>query len=104
MPRWWFSRLSTLTPLPSIAARTEPADVPTITSASRGSQSSASRNADSAPIIQAAPSTPPPPSTRPRRGAVGAHRAVSSSSASDSSMQPARTSMSGMESRSQFMP
>src|SRR4051812_14178314 len=49
------------------ADRTDPALVPTTTSAVRGSQPVASSRARRAPTVQAAPRTPPAPSTRPRR-------------------------------------
>src|SRR6478672_2747839 len=65
-PRWWLCSCSTVTPAPSIAAITEPADVPTRTSASRGSQPYSSCTAWSAPIVHAAPRTPPAPRTSPR--------------------------------------
>src|SRR6266487_2974079 len=52
----------------SAAAMTLPALVPTITSASLSGHGSRSCTAGSAPVIHAAPSTPPAPSTRPIRG------------------------------------
>src|ERR1039458_7929008 len=52
----------------SAAATTLPALVPTIRSTSLIGHGSSSASAGSAPVIQAAPSTPPAPSTRPPRG------------------------------------
>ena len=69
---------STGRPQPSNAAATEPADVPT-TRPHRGRRDRCtSSSADSAPSIQAKPSTPPAPSTIARRGVVLAHAAVPS--------------------------
>src|SRR3954468_3522288 len=67
MPRWWFAICSVLTPSVTKAVSTEPALVPTTTSAVRGSQPVASSSARRAPTIHAAPRTPPAPSTSPRR-------------------------------------
>src|SRR3954452_8483603 len=68
MPRWWFAICSVLTPRVTKAVSTDPALVPTTTSAVRGSQPVASSSARRAPTIQAAPRTPPAPRTSPRRG------------------------------------
>ena len=67
-PRWWAIISSMLTPQRSAAARTLPALVPTTRSASASGHGRRSCRAGSAPVIQAAPSTPPAPSTRPTRG------------------------------------
>src|SRR5205823_472311 len=66
-PRWPASSSSTPTPAPSIAASVEPEEVPTMTSASRGSQASSRATRASAPTVQAPPTVPPQPRTRPRR-------------------------------------
>src|SRR5262249_43132579 len=58
---------STLTPQRSAAARTLPALVPTTRSTAASGHGRRSCRAGSAPVIQAAPSTPPAPSTRPTR-------------------------------------
>src|SRR3954469_23335752 len=68
MPRWWFAICSVLTPSVTKAGRTDPALVPTTTSAVRGSQPVVSSSARRAPTIHAAPRTPPAPRTSPRRG------------------------------------
>ena len=50
--------------------RTEPALVPTMTSAEEPSNPASSASALSAPMVHAAPSTPPAPRTMPRRGSA----------------------------------
>ena len=67
-PRWWAIISSMPTPQRSAAARTLPALVPTTRSTSASGHGRRSCRAGSAPVIQAAPSTPPAPSTRPTRG------------------------------------
>src|SRR5262249_32639107 len=52
-------------PARNAAPAIDPADVPTITSASRASHSAASASAASAPAWYAPPTTPPAPKTRP---------------------------------------
>ena len=103
------------------APRTEPADVPTITSKSRGSSPWTSLMACSAPTAQAMPSTPPPPRTSPRRIVAGRSGIDSShgysatvrwrgpwvasrSSVSDSRIACPSTSRSGIASRSACSP
>ena len=67
-PRWCATISSMLIPQRSAAAMTLPALVPTIRSTSPSGHGSRRCRAGSAPVIQAAPRTPPAPSTSPTRG------------------------------------
>ena len=62
------SRSAAPSPARSDVAVMDPADVPTITVARRGSQPVVSSTAASTPAWNAPPATPPAPSTRPTRG------------------------------------
>src|SRR5215472_4267620 len=66
-PRWCAIISSMLTPQRSAAASTLPALVPTTRSTPASGHGRRSCRAGSAPVIQAAPSTPPAPSTTPPR-------------------------------------
>ena len=73
---WAWARPSAAdSPARNEAAVIEPADVPVITCAVRGSQPDASSNAASTPAWNAPPATPPAPSTSPIRGGAGSDMA-----------------------------
>src|SRR5829696_8151961 len=67
LPRAPLATSAALNPARSMAATTEPADVPTITSAARGSHPVICLRADRTPAWKAWPTTPPAPRTRPTR-------------------------------------